>query len=745
MEKKSKNTGSLHTVALTLALVAMMCSMPSDTKETAWRMQLTLPIGVTVYSLAKQMASGFNDFEVTGASAGAKPGDTLILSANDSMKMNFDRQLFNLDSAYLKEKLGTSTIQKSTPVVAPMNLHVIGRVDTATPFHDSSDQTLKNIYYAQFDSSCPLLPVHVTNTCAGAVLDSLTIGIMDNGILVTSGFIPTLPPGTCDTLYMPVTGKALDSIIMIDSDGFIRGNGATVSAGDGLLVDFSLDGMVISKATLLDSLLYFSHTYEKSLGLSDTFNIDYVDFDTAIIEYNIITTAPITMRVEGALRDLWNISFCKQRAITTVDEIAPNVSASDSADPTRYLGRITVDTLGRNGIPERHGLLTFGAARLFAKWNTATKKSLGFYQFIATVVPNGRRVTIEKNDRFEADMQPVRFPFVALSGIFQYEMKKQGDPFGVKTSLPWKKSITDSLRGKFQFTSATAPLSVHMIMADSSRIDSTVITAVINDPHAASTPPCTSIVGIGNMTNNTEKTTIVDLTGFINGFPDSLIFLLRSSFPAGSRLFLTNARDPVTGEYPNNLLLGANTVVSARIPLDWKLSSTAVVILEDSKVAMDSSLKDFKIMRDREISLRLRVTNESNLLGVLYGIAAADTDGSALLSLPDDKVDPAICATAMGRNFINLLGNSGVGIPKRDPNDTAATLIDISSQSMIAFDERAIDKLFGAKRLHIRWKLVLPMKKDEAMRNGDKVSISSSFNIKGTMTAHTLVDSLKGL
>jgi hypothetical protein len=324
-------------------------------------------------------------------------------------------------------------------------------------------------------------------------------------------------------------------------------------------------------------------------------------------------------------------------------------------------------------------------------------------------------------------------------------MKKQGDPFGVKTSLPWKKSITDSLRGKFQFTSATAPLSVHMIMADSSRIDSTVITAVINDPHAASTPPCTSIVGIGNMTNNTEKTTIVDLTGFINGFPDSLIFLLRSSFPAGSRLFLTNARDPVTGEYPNNLLLGAHTVVSARIPLHWKLSSTAVVILEDSKVAMDSSLKDFKVMRDREISLLLRVKNESNLLGVLYGIAAADSDGQALLALPDNQVDPAICTAAEGKKFINLLGDSGVGIPLRNPADTAGTLVAVSSRSMVTFDEQAIERLVGAKDLYIRWKLVLPMKKDEAMRNGDKISISSSFNIKGTMTAHMLVDSLKGL
>jgi hypothetical protein len=745
MTQKLKITWWLQTTALTLALFTVMCSMPSDTKETAWRTQITLPIGVTDFSLAKLMTAGFNNFDVLGASGSARPGDTLIVAANDSMTMNFNQQVFNLDSAYLKERLGTSTIQTTDTVVAPMTLNVDGKVDVATPFHATSTQTLKNIFYAEFDSTSPLLPVQVTNTSATVILDNLTIGIMDNGRLVTNGQIATLSPGASETIAMPIAGKSLDSIIMIDAGGTIRGNGATVSSDNGLLVKFSLDRMVVSKATILDSLLNFTHRYEKALSLSDTFNIEYVDFDTAIIEYNIMTTASITLRVEGELRDLWDISFCKQKNITTVAAIAPNVTSADSANPRRYLGRIIADTLGRSGLPQQRGRLSFGSSRLFAKWDTTTNKSMGDYKFTATIIPTGRRVTIAKDDRFEADMQPVRFPFVALSGVFQYEMRKRGEPFGVQTSLGWKQSIVDSLRGKLQFKSATAPLSLHMIMADSSRIDSVLIAVVINDPQAASTPPCTSLIGIRNMTNNTAKTAVIDLTELINGFPDSLVFSLSSSFPAGSRLFLTNERDPISGEYPNSLLLGVNSVVAARIPLDWKFSSTAVVILEDSRVEMNSSLKDFTFMRDREIGLILRVKNESPLAGVLYGIAAADADGKALLSLPDDQVDPAICATEGGKRFVNLLGNSGVCIPKRDPTDSAATIISISAKSMITFDDQAIDKLFGANVLHVRWKLVLPMKDGEALRNGDKISISSSFNIKGTMTTHMIVDSLNDL
>jgi hypothetical protein len=745
MTQKFKIVGWLPTTASILTLFTVMCSMPSDTKETAWRTQITLPIGVTDFSLTKLMTAGFNNFDILGASGSARPGDTLIVAANDSMTMNFNQQLFNLDSAYLKEKLGASTIQTSDTVAAPMTFDVDGKVDVTIPFHTTSTQTLKNIFYAEFDSTCPPLPVQVTNASTTVILDNLTIGIMDNGQLVTNGHITTLSPGASETIAMPMAGAVLDSVIMLDVSGTIRGNGATVSSHEGLFLKFSLNGMVVSKATILDSLLNFTHRFEKALSLSDTFNIDYVDFDTAIIEYTIMTTAPIMLRVEAELRDLWDISFCKQRDITTVAAIAPNVTASDSANPKRYLGRIIADTLGRSGLPQQRGRLSFGSSRLFAKWDTITNKSMSYYKFTAAIIPAGRRVTIAKTDRFEADMQPVRFPFVALSGKFQYEMRKRGAPFRVQTSLGWGKSIVDSLRGKLQFKSATAPLSVKMIMANSSLIDSVLIAVVINNPQTGSTPPCTSLIGIGNMTNNTAKTAIIDLTELINGFPDSLVFSLSSTFPARSRLFLTNERDPITGEYPNSLLLGANTSVAARIPLDWKFSSTAVVILEDSRVAMNSSLKDFTFMRDREVSLVLRIKNESPLAGVLYGIAAADADGKALLSLPDDQVDPAICATQAGKRFINLLGNSGVGIPKRDPTDTAATLISIDSKSTLSFDEQAIARLFGATTLHIRWKLVLPAKEGEAMRNGDKISISSSFNIKGTMTTHMIVDSLNDL
>lgn len=733
----------LWSALLTVIFIGVQCSMPTDTKETIWRTQITLPVDFTVYSLASQMKEGFKGFTVLGADDRAKPDDSLVLALHDTMDMNFDRHLFDLDSAYIKEKLGTSTIKNSTPVVAPMILNFIGTATSDTPFTDTSTQTLKNIYYSEFDSSCPLLPVAVTNVSGTVALDSLTVGIVDNGARVTSGFIATLAPGATDTAYMPIAGKALDSVIQVDASGLIRGNGAVVAATDGLVVEFSLDAMVVSKATILDSLLDFSHIYEKEMALSDTFNIDYIDFDTTIIAYTITTTAPITMQVEGELRDLWNSSFCKQNGIVKRANIAPKVTAQDSADPTHYRGKITTDTMSTTGALHQTGRLSFGTARLLAQWDTVTNRSLGYYQFTATIIPTGERVTISKDDRFEADLNPVKFPFVALNGTFQYAVVKTGEPFAVETALPFKSSITDSLRGNFQFISATAPLSITMNMADSSHIDSVEVSVTVTDPRANTASPCSSFIGIRKLTNNTRETATIDLTDLINGFPDSLIFSLRSAFPAGSRLFLTNAPDPVTGEYPNNLLLGAHTVAAARIPLDWKLANTAVVILEDSKVVLDSALKDVKILRDRELSLILRIENRSNLSGVLYAIAAADNFGKELLALPDSEVDPSICSTEDGQDFVNLLGNDGIGIPFSDTTDTIGSLITISDKSMISFDEPAIDKIFRATELHIRWKLVLPKKNAQVMRNSDKISISSSLHIQGNMTAHTLIDSLQ--
>ena len=330
-------------------------------------------------------------------------------------------------------------------------------------------------------------------------------------------------------------------------------------------------------------------------------------------------------------------------------------------------------------------------------------------------------------------------------------MRERGDPMALQPSLPWKKSIIDSLRGKFQFVSAIAPVQIRMDIADSSRIDSALLSLSISDPHAAATPPCSSTIAVRNVTGNSIENTTLDFTRLVNGFPDSLKCSFVSSFPAGCRVFLTNERDPVTGEYLNNFKLGAVATFAAKIPLVWKLLSTAVVILEDSKVTMDSSMKNFKSMRDREVTLIFSIKNKSNFMGVLYGVAAADADGKALLSLPDDRVDPKICATEAGKNFINLLGDNGVSIPKRDSTDHGAvssditdTVISVDSKSIISLDAPSIDRLLSAKELFIRWRLVLPVKDEDALSNGDKVTISSSMNIKGTMNSRTLIDSIQG-
>jgi hypothetical protein len=740
-------------------MLALRCSMPDNPKETQWRTQVTVPIGETKYSVGKQLAgTGFNFLKIEGASDSSRPEDTIFLFAQDSTTLQCDRELFNLDSTHMKETLGAIKIQNSTPVQALMNLHFSGRLeaDYSIPFFDTNAQTIKNVYHVLFDGDCPLLPVTVTSTCAGATIDSLTVWIADNGAEVTEGFIDSLPPGQPAVVLMPVAGKSLDSSIVIGLRGIIRssGNGVTITAGEGIDIRISLDGMMIGHAVIMDSLLDFSHYYEEAVGLSDTFNIDYIDFDTSIVDYSIRTTAPITLHVTGEMLHAWNIAFCKEKNLTQRSMVAAQTAASDSADPHRYCGRISFDTLGRPGEPEQHGRFKFGPARLFAQWDTSSDRSQVDYRFAVTIIPAGRKVTLDKNDRFEADLEPVRFPFVSLNGKFQYAVKQTGDPIAFATSFPWKKSIIDSLRHKLEFISASAPVEIRLNVSDSTRIDSTLLHIAISDPGSPSAAPYMSNFAIGDLANKNVRTFNIDFTDVINLFPDSLIFSCSSLFPAGSRLFLTNERDPETGDYRNNLKLCANVNFGVRIPLDWKLRDTAIVILEDSKVDLDSSLNKFDILDDMQISLVVRIDNRTNLMGVLYAIAATDADGEALLALREDQVGPEICAADAGKYFINLLGNHGLVIPNRDSGislscpgdscDTSKNDGDASPKtSVMTLDPSSIAKILSAHEVHIRWKLALPMKNCDVMKNGDSFTVASSFRIKGTMNTRSLIHIVK--
>jgi hypothetical protein len=695
--------------------------------------------------------AGFDFLKIEGVSDSSRPGDTIFLTARDSTALEFDRQLFTLDSGYVKRTLGALTIQNSTPVHALLALNFAGRLDTgfSLPFHQSSVQTIKGVYSVLFDSACPLLPVTVKNTCARASMKSLSVWISDNDVEVTSGPITALSPGDSAVILMPIAGKSLDSTIVIGVDGMVSVGEGTFAAEEGIDIVIPFDGMTIGRAVVIDSLLRLSERYEQPVGLSDTFRIDYIDLDTGIVDYAIRSTTPVNLLISGAILNAWDMLLCKERNITEGSMIAALTTASDSADTTLYRGGITIDTLGRHGETENRGRFTFGPARLFARWNPVIGRSEVDYRFSVSLLPVGRRVTLDKNDRFEADLKPVRFPFVALNGTFQYPLRQSGDPVGFSTEMPWKKSITDSLRNKLAFTSVVAPIELRLNASCSTRIDSARLDIKIAEPETSAAPACTTSIALSDLADNATRTLNVEFSDIINRFPDSLIFSCGYMFPAGTRLFLANERD-ARGGYRNDLRLRANVTFGLRIPLDWKLKDTAVVILEDSRVDLDSSLKKFDVLEDLEISLAIRIDNRTNFSGILYALAAADADSQALLALREDQIEPARCATPGGDKFINLLGDHGLLLPSRRTKDGPAAEGGFAGDdtamrdvSIVALSASSVEGILAARKIHIRWKLVLPAKSSDALTNGDSFTVESSFRIQGVMTAHTLAGGWK--
>jgi hypothetical protein len=733
---------------LLLSIIALQCSLPSNVEKTAWRAQVTLPIGIMEYSAE----------ELLGISEDKQ--DTLALMMLDTFAVKLERELFKLDSIHFDEKLGALKMQKSIPVVVSLGPHLNGQAYNAVPFYDTSDQTVQNIYHIVFDSSSRPLLIHMHNAYAEATLDSIVVWIADKGAIVTSGFLDSLPPGDSAILPVAVSGKSIDSIILIGVRATIRGNGAKFSAEEGLEVTFLLDGMTVSEATILDSLLILPYCYRDSFAISDTFSIDYMDFDTSKIEYKIRTSSSVNIAVTAEMVNLWDMSFCKKKCILNHSLIAENTVRSDSADPFSYRGGIIFsDTLGKSGSMETGGFFTLGPARLFPVWNSATHESECYLRFITVIMASGRRITINKKDFIKADVDLNSVSYGSLYGMFQYQMCDMGETISLTPLLPWKKSISDSLRHKLKLNSVKGLMEIRSNMSDSTRIDSALLNFRISDACSSSSFLASSSLTIHNLTKKSVQKTDIDLTNLINEFPDSLVFSYISLFPAGSRLFLTNEHDIFKSKNHDNFKLGIIINVSTHIPLDWEMADTAIVILEDSKIPMDSSLKDFNVMRDMEIGLTIRIGNMTNLSGVLYAIAAADSDGKILCGLREDQVDPEICDSEARGRFIDLLGKDGLTIPERckaadavvsikaSERDSSASVnienVIMSPEQYIIIGPPKTERILKARELFIRWKLIIPKKRRDALIHGDKIVIASSFRVKGVMTTHTLLDPLQ--
>ena len=182
-------------------------------------------------------------------------------------------------------------------------------------------------------------------------------------------------------------------------------------ADEGLRVYFNLDDMVVSDAVIKDSLIDYEETYNGTMGLSDSINLNFIDLDSAMISCEINNPCAFKLEFIGVVEDAWDCDFARANNIRSITQLSSIMDSSAS-------GKVVNDTLFRySGATHAVKMIPLKKLRLFPTWDTDSAKAF-LSSVTSTFSSDGRWVHFNKDDLISVKLIPTKFPFVQISGNF---------------------------------------------------------------------------------------------------------------------------------------------------------------------------------------------------------------------------------------------------------------------------------------------------------------------------------------
>ena len=716
-----------HFIATAIALLFLYCSLPDQVEPVEWNMHLEVPIIDRHLTLGDVVpGNSFAGLALDLGDSGVME-DTISVSRSDTLQYRIDKTIGTTDTCVVTKTAGPQTLKGAPSVEVRFSLgkdlpdHFFDGIPVPVPVQLSQQQEkdLPGIHLVTVDESSSPLLVTVINQASRADLNDIVIFIFSAADTIGSIYVPVLAAQSSSVMPLALAGRSFRNAVTVTATATIP-SGSVVCRNDGLHIGFTLAGQVVAEAMITDSLIEYSDVFHGKFSLTDSMRIGSIDIDHSSFSCAITNPSSFRIAVTGILEDAWHLDRVEQQYIATEHH------AGTAVDSSAFAGRLFTDTLfaAPGNAVELVSVPTV-PMRVFPVWDGESGKSCINYQFRIRTLPEGRIVRFSKYDVFTVKVFPACFPFIRLSGEFTNGMDRSFFAER-KVGFEWKPSITDSLKKSIRFKSVAISLDLETGLTPGSSLDSLAVRIGI-DPagnRAKTASPTIVEKMLAGIEPGVHFTTALDVTDLLNAWPDSMAFTTCFSMPPGTKLTIHSSAEALS-----SIGIAMTLNWSVRMPFSWAVDDTIRTELDTTSFSLkNEQLEWVRRLRQPSVRILLNTENRTNLHFILYAIGAAAAFKTELQEFPASSVGAGDLKGRIGENLFSLFGDEGLHLKPRGTR----------TEAVMNLDERGIGALLDDDKCSVRWFLVIPAGKNDALLASDYLDLKVTGIIEGIGDADSL-------
>ena len=783
-------TSVLLCIVGSIALMQLFCTKPNDA-PLRWQTKLEVPVSNQVFNIAQEFPKLFSTINDTlPDTIWVKRWNPTLNDTVDSISRIQDNsmrmRLFGgnvadslntvaigfpmRDTVSFRREQDTLKTQKYLAYIGPISLSKVpsysvslpttsatGNLGTSVAWSDTADFTFDSLKVATIDATSGTLNIIVKNRFANIRIDSIRIGVI-SGATTIWDTITFLTANNTDTAKLDIRGRVLDSTTSICFAAKLRGGvGASVVAGDNVLITLSPASLTASSVTVYDAHLNYTADFVHNYEITDTIDINHVDLKEGAFAYQMDNYTPVPIRVSGDHQNIWNTGFSNDNGYDSLSQLVSASSGFTHSDSiSDYVGALKYNSDPRPGqrsdgavLPNSQSVdfasTSFNGGRIFPRWDSLIQKSVTpvrYHLESKASIPSSI-VTLRSSDSLRLSILSTRFKFDKISGVMRETFVKVHPPSRLPIKFPWPESGKASLRGSFKLTKVTAKTTVTIAAPEEAYMQSYVTTATILNPRHAPNAPlfqdstiqCVNTDTFQNVNNGATYVMQSRIENVVNQFPDSIELRITTKIPKGKKIVLKNDLRLSSGKV-GGMTVDANLMVNMLADFDWTVNSAIRMDLGHNKFTIPNGAQYFQKMDSRLVQLNLDLKNNSNIQARLFALIRRGNkvDRDSLDSMSVAKFfDYATGVTnAEDNKYINIFGTTGVSIPIR--GDSTSNSIQLNDTQI----DLLLDRRDTAGVCEMRWFIQWVPQAQDQMLGKDNIYIKSLFHFEGVNNMDSL-------
>lgn len=716
------------------AVVLLRCANPVDEPPLEWRSNVEAPITNERFIIGEELDNlfKFDDLDIINVAwryyndpatleQDTVKGDTVVFSTSNTDSSSFESHEDTLGEKDYHGKIGPIAIRGASDQQTTVPIPAV-----SGSFSAPVSVTMQQVYTVQFDSTSGTLQVRITNN-GGANLEDVVLGIAG----VDTADVGEIAAGETEVAELDVAGKTI-----YNTADFFVGGTTPGDAGMEVLLDYSVNGLVANYLQVNDSLVNFTVEYENAYELTDTIDVNYIDIGEGWFIYAIDNYTGLDLYIQSIHQHMWISSWCEENGLYSIEDLAN----FDDVDSSNFFGKITAGNSRvevKANTEQDFSLKNLGTSRLFAEWADSTKTSVTKVKYIVSSgTPVGDTVTLSAEDslRFVISTSE-RFKFKEMMGTLTENYERQSDTQKVAINLPWDNSVKDSLRGRFILEQVWGDVLLNPGLPERAFIDTMKIDLIAFSPDSPAVRDSTQ-VELVNVSRDSSYFRNMDITDVANLYADSIAIAVKVFIPKDTRMRIVNdltVHDEDYDKYIGRMIVNVRSNFRLNAKLDWTVDGMVNMDLGTSRFEVLEAMRYFGKLEERSATFEMWLSNYSNLNLSLMALAAPDALMDTLDSLPMNDVylmlmDPELAAE---NGYVNLFGDTGVAVPKRDTTDTM--------HNVVLFDDDQLERMFTCDSLNFRWWVQFREQDRDALNDTDFIDMRSRLGISGINNTDSLL------